>query len=157
MFAQAGIRGLPIPSQRQTGEIHANGRTTARWQRYVTRLPGELAVRVTQLPGMKIRSRMQKKRANMKRPLTLGVAAISCAAIFATAAPAAAKDHEYCRRDITSYMLQCGFDTLARCQDMSFGRGGDCFRNPSLGSAADAYVYAPSVGKAYAYAPYRRK
>jgi hypothetical protein len=53
----------------------------------------------------------------MKRPLTLGVAAISCAAFFPTAGPAAAKDYEYCRRDITSYMPQCGFDTLAQCQE----------------------------------------
>jgi hypothetical protein len=40
---------------------------------------------------------------------------------------------------------------LAQCQEMSFGRGADCFRNPSLGSAADAYIYAPSVRKTYAY------
>jgi hypothetical protein len=100
---------------------------------------------------------MQKKGAKMKRPLTLGVAAICCAAFFPTAVPAAAKVYEYCRRDITSYMLQCGFDTLARCQRMSFGRGGDCFRNPSLGSAADAYVCVPGVRKTYAYAPHRQK
>ncbi len=93
----------------------------------------------------------------MKRPLTLGVAAISCATFFPTAAPAAAKDYAYCRRDITSYMLQCGFDTLAQCQETSFGRGNDCFRNPSLGSAADAYIYVPSFRKTYAYAPHRQK
>ncbi|MFY9955834.1 MAG: DUF3551 domain-containing protein [Bradyrhizobium sp.] len=40
-------------------------------------------------------------------------------------------------------MLSCGFDTLAQCQDMSSGRGGDCVRNPSLGDAANAYGYAP--------------
>jgi hypothetical protein len=84
--------------------------------------------------------------------LTLGAAAISCAAFFLSAAPAAATAYKYCRRDITSYILQCGFDTLAQCQEMSFGRGADCFRNPSLGSAADAYVYAPGVRKTYAYA-----
>jgi hypothetical protein len=71
----------------------------------------------------------------MKRPLTLGVAAISCAAFFPTAAPAAAKDYAYSRRDITSFMLQRGFDTSTQCQETSFGRGNDCFRNPSLGSA----------------------
>jgi hypothetical protein len=84
----------------------------------------------------------------LKSPLRLGVAAISCAAFFLSAAPAAA-DHEHCRRDITSYMLQCGFGTLAQCQEMSFGRGADCFRNPSLDSAADAYAYAPGVSKTY--------
>jgi hypothetical protein len=54
-------------------------------------------------------------------------------------------------------MLQCGFDTLAQCQEMSFGRGADCFRNPSLGSAADVYAYAPGIGKIYAFAPHRPK
>ncbi len=51
------------------------------------------------------------RRANMKRLLTLNAAALSCAAFFGAAAPAAAKDYEYCRRGLTSYMLQCGFDT----------------------------------------------
>jgi Protein of unknown function (DUF3551) len=71
--------------------------------------------------------------------------------------PAAANDYEYRRRDITSYMLQCGFDTLAQCQEMSFGRGGVCLRNPSLGSAADAYVYTLGIRKTYVYAPHREK
>jgi hypothetical protein len=34
----------------------------------------------------------------MQKPLTLGVAAISCAAFFNTATPAAAKNYAYCRR-----------------------------------------------------------
>jgi hypothetical protein len=79
----------------------------------------------------------------MSKLLSLGTAAIVCAAFFGTAAPAAAKDYEYCRRDVTSAMVSCGFDTLAQCQDMSSGRGGDCIRNPSLGGAANAYAYAP--------------
>ncbi len=95
------------------------------------------------------------RRANMKRLLTLNAAALSCAAFFGAAAPAAAKDYEYCRRGLTSYMLQCGFDTLAQFQYMSLGRRGDCICNPSLGSGADAYIYAPSVRKTYAYAPHR--
>jgi hypothetical protein len=37
------------------------------------------------------------------------------------------------------------------------GRGGDCFRDPWLGAAADAYAYAPSVRKTYAYAPHHQK
>jgi hypothetical protein len=78
----------------------------------------------------------------MIRLLTLSATAICCAACFGFATPTAAKDYEYRRRAITSYMLQCGFDTLSQCQDMSFGRGGDCLRNPSLGSAAGAYAYA---------------
>jgi hypothetical protein len=91
----------------------------------------------------------------MKRILTLGTAIISCAAFFDAAAPAAANDHQYCRRDVTAFMLQCSFDTLAQCQGMAFGRGGDCMRNPALGGAADAYAYAPGVHGTYAYAPHR--
>jgi hypothetical protein len=93
----------------------------------------------------------------MKKLLSLGIAAIGCAVGFAASGSAAAKDYQYCRSDVTSYMLQCGFDTLARCQDMSSGRGGSCLRNPLLGSAASAYAYAPGVGKTYAYAPNREK
>ena len=79
----------------------------------------------------------------MNKFLSLGAAAIACAAVFGTATPATAKDYEYCRRDVTAFMLQCGFDTLAQCEDMSSGRGGDCFRNTSIGSAANAYAYVP--------------
>jgi len=83
----------------------------------------------------------------MKKLLTLSAAVICCAAVFGAARPAAAKDYEYCRRDVSSYMLSCGFETLAQCQDMSSGRGGDCIRNPSLGGAADAFAYAPIARK----------
>lgn len=93
----------------------------------------------------------------MKTLLSLGIAAIGCAAVFIALGPAAARDYQYCRRDVTSYMLQCGFDTLSQCQDMSSGRGGDCQRNPMLGSAADAYAYAPGVGKTFVYAPNRQR
>jgi hypothetical protein len=82
----------------------------------------------------------------MSKLLSLGAAAIACAVVGA-ATPAAAKDYEYCRRDVTSYMLSCGFETLAGCQDMASGRGGDCIRNPSLGGAANAYAYAPIARK----------
>jgi|HubBroStandDraft_2_1064218.scaffolds.fasta_scaffold166151_1 hypothetical protein len=92
----------------------------------------------------------------MSKLLSLGAAAIASAVLFGAAGPAAAKDYEYCRRGVTSFMLQCGFETLAQCQDTSFGRGGDCSRNPSLGSTANAYDYAPGVGKTYAYAPIAR-
>jgi hypothetical protein len=58
------------------------------------------------------------------------------------ATPAAA--YEYCRRDITSYMLGCSFDTMAQCQAMSSGRGGDCLRDPFLASSSSAYAYQPN-------------
>jgi hypothetical protein len=81
----------------------------------------------------------------MTKLFGLGAAAVACMAFFGAPGPAAAKDYEYCRKDVTAFMLQCGFDTLAQCQDMSSGRGGDCVRNPSLGDAANAYAYAPVV------------
>ena len=93
----------------------------------------------------------------MKKLLPLSAAAIACAAYFGAAGPAAAKDYGYCRRDITSYMLQCGFETMAQCQDTASGRGGDCIQNPSSAGAASAYAYAPGVRKTFAYAPRHRK
>ena len=94
----------------------------------------------------------------MKKLLTLSAATIACAAYFGTLAPAAAGSHEYCRRDITEYgAMSCGFDTLAQCQAMASGRGGDCLRDPSLGGGTSAYAYAPSVRGTHAYAPVVRK
>jgi hypothetical protein len=83
----------------------------------------------------------------MSKLLSLGVAAVTSIAVFGAAGSAAAKNNEYCRREASSYMLSCGFDTLAQCRDMSFGRGGDCLRNPSLGDTASAYAYAPVARK----------
>jgi hypothetical protein len=91
----------------------------------------------------------------MKKLLTFGAAAIACAAFFGTSTPAAAKDYAFCRVDITSSMLQCGFDTMAQCQDMSSGRGGSCINNPSLGGVTNAYAYAPGVLRAHT--PHRQK
>jgi Protein of unknown function (DUF3551) len=69
-------------------------------------------------------------------------AAVAWAIIaFATTAPATAG--EYCRKDISSAMVSCSFDTLEQCHDMSFGRGGDCFRDPFLPNASNALAYAP--------------
>ena len=76
----------------------------------------------------------------MRMFLSLGFAAIACAAYFGAAEPAAAKN-EYCRRS-TDFTVSCGFDTLAQCQAMSSGRGGDCYRDPWLGAADDAYAQA---------------
>jgi Protein of unknown function (DUF3551) len=68
------------------------------------------------------------------------VRALSYAAI---ATPASAPTYEYCRRDVTSFMQSCSFDTLAQCQAMSSGRGGDCYRDPFLSGASRAYASAP--------------
>jgi hypothetical protein len=94
----------------------------------------------------------------MTKLLTFSAAAVVFAAFFGSAAPAAAASHEFCRRDITEYgALSCSFDTLAQCQAMASGRGGDCLRDPSLGSGAGAYAFAPTARGTYAYAPITRK
>jgi len=81
----------------------------------------------------------------MKTFLKLAAPATAlCALAFVSfATPASAG--EFCRKDVTSAVVSCGFDTLAQCQDMSSGRGGDCFRDPFL-PANDAYAYAPKGG-----------
>jgi len=82
----------------------------------------------------------------MKQLLKTSMAPITalCALAFvAMATPAAAG--EYCRKDVTSAVVSCSFDTLAQCQDMSSGRGGDCYRDPFLPNASSAYAYAPNA------------
>jgi hypothetical protein len=68
--------------------------------------------------------------------------ALVASAFVTFAAPTAAQACQYCRRDITSYMLSCSFDTMAQCQAMSSGRGGDCLRDPFLPDST-AFAYAP--------------
>ncbi len=84
----------------------------------------------------------------MKQLLKITVApatAFFALAFVAMATPAAAG--EYCRQDVTSHMSSCSFDTMAQCQAMSAGRGGDCFRDPFLtnsnSSGNGAYAYQP--------------
>jgi Protein of unknown function (DUF3551) len=80
----------------------------------------------------------------MKQLLKLSAApitALSALAFVAMATPASAG--EYCRKDVTSAVVSCSFDTLAQCKDMSSGRGGDCFRDPFLPATSSAYAYQP--------------
>ena len=70
------------------------------------------------------------------------IAALSALAFVSTSTPASAHTYEYCRRDVTSQMLQCSFDTLEQCKWMSSGRGGDCLRDPFL-PPAETLAYAP--------------
>jgi hypothetical protein len=82
----------------------------------------------------------------MKQLLKTGIAPITalCALAFVTmATPASAG--EYCRKDVTSAVVSCAFDTLAQCQDMSSGRGGDCYRDPFLTDNRNALAYAPKA------------
>jgi Protein of unknown function (DUF3551) len=81
----------------------------------------------------------------MKQLLKIAAApatALLAWAVVAVGAPASAQASEYCRRDVTSYMVSCSFDTMEQCKAMSSGRGGDCFRDPYL-PAGDALAYAP--------------
>jgi hypothetical protein len=80
----------------------------------------------------------------MKQFLKLSAApitALGALAFVAMVTPASA--YEYCRKDVTSAVVSCSFDTLAQCQDMSSGRGGDCFRDPFLPAIGNAYAYQP--------------
>ena len=85
------------------------------------------------------------------RQLLRGVAAPATAALFAFAfaglTPTAANAGEYCRYDVTSRVLGCSFDTMAQCQAMSSGRGGDCLRDPFLANPTNAYAYQPKHSK----------
>jgi hypothetical protein len=90
-----------------------------------------------------------------KQLLKLGVApiaALSALAFVSTSTPASARTYEYCRTDILSHMLQCGFDSLEQCKATSSGRGGDCQRNPFL-PPANALAYAPKTVGAKHKAP----
>ena len=78
----------------------------------------------------------------MKQLLKLSAApitALSALAFVAMATPASAG--EYCRKDVTSAVVSCSFDTLAQCQGMSSGRGGDCFRDPFLPNNSSAFAW----------------
>ncbi|MBV8073719.1 MAG: DUF3551 domain-containing protein [Acidobacteriaceae bacterium] len=82
----------------------------------------------------------------MSKPLSVTIFAVAAltntALLVGASEPAAAG--QYCRRD-TSYILSCSFDTMAQCQAMNSGRGGDCLRDPFL--PTDAYAYVPQVTK----------
>jgi Protein of unknown function (DUF3551) len=65
---------------------------------------------------------------------------------FAITTPASAG--EYCRKDVTSALVSCSFDTLEQCHAMSAGRGGDCYRDPFLPDASNALAYAPKALRA---------
>jgi hypothetical protein len=75
-------------------------------------------------------------------------AALFALALAAMATPASAG--EYCRQDVTSAMRSCSFDTLAQCQAMSSGRGGDCYRDPFLADTNTALAYQPKIGHSQA-------
>src|SRR3954447_13634430 len=75
-------------------------------------------------------------------PRASSIVALSALALFANATPASA--YEYCRRDVTGFMLGCSFDTIEQCYATSFGIGGYCQRDP-FRPAADAFASAPKT------------
>ena len=49
---------------------------------------------------------------------------------------------EFCRQDVTGHMTSCGYSTMQQCKDTSAGIGGDCFRDPKLGSSNPSNAFA---------------
>jgi hypothetical protein len=76
-------------------------------------------------------------------PAAALLAAIAVGAMLAPEASAA----EFCRRDVTGHMTSCGFDSMAQCQAMSAGIGGDCFRDPFLNDSKNAFAYHPKSSR----------
>ena len=70
------------------------------------------------------------------------IAALSMLAFFSNARPSSA--YEYCRRDVTGFMLGCSFDTMEQCYATESGIGGYCQRDP-FRPAADAFASAPKT------------
>src|SRR5260221_4526123 len=68
------------------------------------------------------------------------IAALIAMVFISSARPASAG--EYCRKDVTSQVVSCSFDTVEQCQWTSSGRGGDCFRHPWL-PPSHQLAYAP--------------
>jgi hypothetical protein len=73
--------------------------------------------------------------------------AISAAAFFGALTTGSAIAGEYCRQDVTGHMTSCSYSSMEQCQAMSAGIGGDCFRDPNLGSsdAGNAFAHAPKA------------
>ena len=72
----------------------------------------------------------------------IAVMALASLALLEAVQPAAAKDYEYCRQDISSGMRQCGFDTMEQCLAMISGRGRSCVRDPFLKQPSESFAYA---------------
>jgi hypothetical protein len=99
------------------------------------------------LSGAEANTERREMKQLLKSTVT-SAAALFALALAATATPASAA--EYCRQDVTSGMRSCSFETLAQCQATSAGRGGDCYRDPSLADTSNALAYQPKVGHSQA-------
>jgi hypothetical protein len=74
---------------------------------------------------------------------TIALGGLSAATLSSTAASAG----EYCRRDVTAYMLGCSFSSMEQCEATRHGLGGDCMRDPFLPDPRSAYAYQPDLSK----------
>jgi hypothetical protein len=76
--------------------------------------------------------------------------ALAVAAIVGAMSTGSATAGEFCRQDVTGHMTSCSFSTMQQCKDSSAGIGGDCFRDPNLGSSnpSGAFAYAPKAPRA---------
>jgi Protein of unknown function (DUF3551) len=83
----------------------------------------------------------------LKMAAAPAAAAIVTLAFISTTTPAAAAG-KYCRKDVTSNSLSCGFDTMEQCQAMSSGRGGDCMPDPWSSYNANASAQKAPLPKA---------
>ena len=86
----------------------------------------------------------------MRRLLKLNaapIAALGALTFVAIAAPAPVHAGAYCLRDIPSYMLSCGFDTMAQCQATSSGIAAVCLRDPFQRWVNGTYAYAPGYSR----------
>jgi Protein of unknown function (DUF3551) len=75
-------------------------------------------------------------------PSASSIAALSAFAFFANATPASA--YEYCRRDVTGFMLGCSFATMEQCYATGSGVGGYCQRDP-FRRVTDPFASAPKI------------
>src|SRR4051794_16694657 len=75
-------------------------------------------------------------------PSASWIVVLSALALFANATSASA--YEYCRRDVTGFMLGCSFNTMEQCDATASGIGGYCQRDP-FRRAADAIASAPKT------------
>ena len=79
----------------------------------------------------------------MKKSLGAGLAAAVVSFSAMLGAGASAEAREFCRADYPSGRLDCGYDTVEQCRASASGRGGNCFRDPNLGSVENTYAYSP--------------
>jgi len=100
-------------------------------------------ISIARLKGPHMHSKNRVSKMNQFLRMSAAPAAALVALGFAASATPASAG-EYCRKDVTSAMTSCSFDTMEQCHAMSSGRGGDCFRDPFL-PERNTLAYAPNA------------